>query len=442
MIKRGGRSFGLRLLVASLALSLSLGLSACSGLISAGPDEAKVADYGTYGSDLALELAEKYPYRSAGSDIEAGARDFLASEFKALGFKTTTQKFTYSTADGQSVPSANLFVRIEGDGVERTDEPGAVKKERRQIIIGAHYDVRITAAQGEEARQAAAAAAAASETTADGQAEQESTASAFETPTLADFDGIHANASGIGVLFTLARQLKGQKLAHDIVLVAFGSGTADHAGAKAFVQGMGAADLARTDAMYNIDGIYAGDEVYVHAGQNSVLPGDRKNYELRRKLYEATDVFFENKLYTTNQYNLLTNQSSIRVPLGDTGEMAIYREWSLHRSDHTPFDEAGIPVVFFESYDYNHKSVDEMKESKNPTLAATDGQIRDTAFDSTDFLSYLLSNTAAAASASSAGAEKETIDRLTLRINNTAFVIQEAIKRSSAVTTAVTTTEE
>lgn len=170
------------------------------------PDEAKVADYGTYGSDLALELAKKYPYRSAGSDIEAGARDFLASEFKALGFKTTTQKFTYSTADGQSVPSANLFVRIEGDGVERTDESGAVKKERRQIIIGAHYDVRITAAQGEEARQAAAAAAAASETT----VEQESTASAYETPSLADFDGIHANASGIGVLFTLARQLKGR----------------------------------------------------------------------------------------------------------------------------------------------------------------------------------------------------------------------------------------
>ncbi|NCC76009.1 MAG: M28 family peptidase, partial [Clostridia bacterium] len=237
------------------------------------------------------------------------------------------------------------------------------------------------------------------------------------------------------------RQLKGQKLAHDIVLVAFGSGTADYAGAKAFVQGLGAADLARTDAMYNIDGIYAGDEVYVHAGQNSVLAGDRKNYELRRKLYEATDVFFENKLFTNNQYNLLTNQSSIRVPLGDTGETAIYREWSLHRSDHTPFDEAGIPVVFFESYDYNHKSVDEMKESKNPTLAATDGQIRDTAFDSTAFLSYLLTNTVAASPGSS-GTEKETVDRLTQRINNTAFVILEAIKRSSAVTTAATTTEE
>jgi hypothetical protein len=136
MIKRGGLSFGLLLLVASLALILSLGLSACSGLISAGPDEAKVADYGTYGSDLALELAKKYPYRSAGSDIEAGAGISWLSEFKALGFKTTTQKFTYSTADGQSVPSANLFVRIEGDGVERTDESGTVKKERRQIIIG------------------------------------------------------------------------------------------------------------------------------------------------------------------------------------------------------------------------------------------------------------------------------------------------------------------
>jgi alkaline phosphatase isozyme conversion protein len=423
-----------------LPLILALSLSSCSGLIGAGPSEAKVADYGSYGSDLALELADKYPYRSAGSDIEAGALDFLAAEFKSLGYKTTTQKFTYTNAEGQSVPSANLFVRIEGAGVESTDASGTVKKERRQIIIGAHYDVSITAAQGEEARAAAVAAQTASETATDDQKRQlVGDTDSFPTPTLADFDGIHANASGVGVLFTLARQLKGQKLAHDIVLVAFGAGTADYAGAKAFVQGLGDADLARTDAMYNIDGIYAGDEVYVHAGQNSVMAGNKKNYELRRKLYEATDVFFEYKLYTNNQYNLLTNQSSIRVPFGDSGETAIYREWTLHRSDHTPFDEAGIPVVFFESYDYNYKSLDEMKESKNPALAATDGQIRDTAFDSSDFLSYLLLNSAA--QASRAGSDnQETIDRLTQRINNTAFVILEAIKRSSAVATVATTT--
>jgi len=287
--------------------------------------------------------------RTAVPDLtsNAGALDFLAAEFKSLGYKTTTQKFTYTNAEGQSVPSANLFVRIEGAGVESTDASGTVKKERRQIIIGAHYDVSITAAQGEEARAAAVAAQTASETATDDQKRQlVGDTDSFPTPTLADFDGIHANASGVGVLFTLARQLKGQKLAHDIVLVAFGAGTADYAGAKAFVQGLGDADLARTDAMYNIDGIYAGDEVYVHAGQNSVMAGNKKNYELRRKLYEATDVFFEYKLYTNNQYNLLTNQSSIRVPFGDSGETAIYREWTLHRSDHTPFDEAGIPVVF------------------------------------------------------------------------------------------------
>jgi len=72
-------------------------------------------------------------------------------------------------------------------------------------------------------------------------------------------------------------------------------------------------------------------------------------------------------------------------------------------------------------------------------LAATDGQIRDTAFDSSDFLSYLLLNSAA--QASRAGSDnQETIDRLTQRINNTAFVILEAIKRSSAVATVATTT--
>jgi alkaline phosphatase isozyme conversion protein len=413
-----------------LIVSLIWPLAGCSGSAASASETKPVAAYGDYGSKLALELAARYPFRSPGSDQEAGARDYLAAQFKELGYKVTVQKFTFANGSGESIPSANLIVRIRGKGVPAMDDQGKTTKESRQVLVGAHYDVRISAAAA-----AADSEEAQTTTTASGKTQTRETQNdtVALVPSLKDFDGIHDNASGVGTLLALARQLRGRSLDHDVVLVAFGAGTADQAGAKAYLHSMSADDISRTDAMYNIDAIYAGDKVYAHAGQNSVLPGDRKVYALRRKLYEVTDVFFEYTLYSRNGYNLLTNQSSIPVPLGDSGETALYREWTQHRSDHLPFDKAGIPIVFFESYDYDYSQLEDMKESKNPALASTGGQIRDTAFDSTEFLSYLLSNTAAAKTRDSQTAPVTSEDRLTLRINNTAFVILESIDRNTAI---------
>ena len=422
-----------------LAITLISGFFGLAGCTTSSGNQGSsaIADFGTYGPDLALELAAGYPNRSPGSDQEAAARDYLQEAFKDLGYKVTVQDFTFTNPEGVTVPSSNLIVRVKGDGVKITDEAGETKTERRQVIIGAHYDVSVTAevaaaAAEEAAAQAdAKAEAAAAESGTEGTDETLETTAEIPEPTLADFDGIHANASGVATLLTIARQLKRVDLDYDVLLVAFGAGTASQAGAKAFLNAaMSDEDLAITDAMYNIDGIYAGDEMYVHAGQNSVLAGNQKIYEKRRKLYEATDVFFENALYTNNGYNLNTNQSSLVIPLGDTGETAVYREWTTHISDHSPFDQAGIPIVFFESFDYDYDTVEEMKESKNPALSSTNGTIRDTRFDSTDYLQYLFHSTATAVR--SDDAKKNFKDRLEMRINNTAFIVVEAVKRQVA----------
>ncbi len=425
------------------ALLLSFALTGCAA-VTGNAGSSAVADFGTYGPKLAVELADQFPNRSPGSDQEVAARDFLEAELKDLGYKVTRQDFTFTNAEGVTVPSANLIVRVKGDGVTVTDEEGKTTTERRQVIVGAHYDVSVTAAMA-EAAAAEAAAIAASEAEAAAAAGETSESETIETtaeipePTLADFDGIHANASGVAALLTVARQLKRVELDYDVLIVAFGAGTAVQAGAKAFLNGaMSEDDLLITDAMYNIDGIYAGDEMYAHAGQNSVLPGNQKIYELRRKLYEATDVFFENALYTNNGYNLNTNQSAILVPIGETGETAVYREWTLHRSDHTPFDQAGIPIVFFESFEYDADSVDQMKETKNPAVSSTFGTIRDTRFDSTDYLQYLFHSQATTVKRDEDA--KEFKERLEMRINNTAFIIVEAVKRK-AVDPAATTVQ-
>jgi Zn-dependent M28 family amino/carboxypeptidase len=372
------------------------------------------ADYGTYGSALALKLAASYPYRSPGSSQEAAAAEFITKSFKDLGYKPQTVPFTFKDTAGKTQHSNNIVVTIKGSGFRLTDSAGQSKTISRQVIIGAHYDAFVTEAEG------LAAAKATSATTQSG--------TTSKKPSLADFDGIHDNASGVATLLTIARELLNGRTGYDVILVAFGAGEASQAGAKAFAATLDATAVTNTDAMYNIDGIYAGDKVYMHAGQNSVLPNDQKIYEKRRKLYEATDVFYEYELYTNNKFNLLTNQSSIEVPWGDN-KKALYREWTQHISDHTPFDKLDIPIVFFESYDYDQKAIKDMKESQSPAFSSTKGAIRHTAYDSTDFLANLLNQNRTAAGTATADTQTTSVDQLTRRVNNVAFIIAEAVRK-------------
>jgi alkaline phosphatase isozyme conversion protein len=184
-----------------------------------------------------------------------------------------------------------------------------------------------------------------------------------------------------------------------------------------------------TDVMYCIDSIYAGDKIYAHAGQNSVRGYYRKSYEMRRKLYEVTDVFYEFELYTNNNYMLYTNQGNYDVAVDGISTPVLYREWTMTASDYLPFDALDIPIVFFESYDYDGKKLEDLKESKNPAFTSTSGAIRRTTFDSTAYLNMIMNQQRRAVQTITGQTQKQTVDHLTKRINNTAFVILEAIRK-------------
>ncbi len=430
------------LLVAVLFV-LSLPLAACSNETGS---VQSVADYGTYGSALAEKLASDYPFRSPGSAQETAAGDYLIKCFKDLGYQAVATEFSYSDAGG-SHKSRNIAVKISGSGFVKTSESGNTENVDKQVIIGAHYDTAVTEAD-------AANAAKTTETTAAGL----SLAGEIAEPTLADYDGIHDNASGIGALMTIAKEMKSAHLGYDVILVAFGAGEADQAGARFFAGQMSKTDIAATDAMYCMDSIYAGDKMYAHAGRNSLKENYQKDYEKRRKLYEATDVFYDFELYTHNNYMLYTNQASIDVPFEGFANPVLYREWTKNQSDYVPFDDLGIPIVFFESFNYDEKTLESMQESKNPAFGATNGQIRKTRFDSSAFLDQILNSirstaqtaestdaaatteagTADGANESTTGtaANKTSIDQLTKRINNTAFIILEAVRKGMAGATA------
>lgn len=456
-----------RIRLTSLLLILTLVLTAVSGCSDTTTKEVKPASFGSYGPDFARRIATAYPARNAGSEGEQKTGDLIIAEFKALGYEPVVTSFSFKASDGSTRTSRNIAVRIPGTGFDKKNADGTSQSLSRQIIIGAHYDAIATAEQIAQAKAVAAKPATTGATT----------VKAPTAPTWADFSGITDNAASIGALMVLAKQMKEKRTGYDVLLVAFGAGKSGQAGARHFASQLPAASVSITDAMYNMEGIYAGDKLYAHSGQNSILPSFQKDYEKRRKLYEATDVYYEYELYSNNRVALYTNQSSIEVDRNGDKVTELYREWTLHISDHSPFDELGIPIVFFEGFDYDAATVENMKESRNPAFTATNGQIKDTPYDSLTFLESLFNQdkermvtpspaagtpaagspaattkSATTTTAAKAGAtpgastsgttttpedegdDQEDVfaDQLTRRINNTAFIILESVRKGMA----------
>jgi len=364
----------LRIFATVMLLLFAFTLGACGA-----DDEAKVvkpAQYGTYGEQIALTLSSEYPYRKAFSEQEKQAGLYVKAEFEKLGYEVEEQVF--SSADGTR-QSVNYIVSIPGDGLMWRDSEGEYVSTRKTVIVGAHYDSNVPAMEDTE---------------------------------MAGYDGIQDNASGIGCLLTLAKEIKAQKFGYDVVIVAFGGGSADFAGARAYAAKMTTEELAAVDVMYCIESIYAGDKLYASSGHNSLEAG--KKYDKRRKLYEAYDVVYNSTLNSQNNVDLYYNMSGIDLDVNGDEIPDIYREVTIEKSDYIPFDDAGIPIVFFESFDYNFSSLELMKETKNLNLQEVGGRVRGTRLDSYQLLLPELGE-----------------DRLMSRINNTAFIILEAIAKGS-----------
>ncbi len=369
----------------SIVLIISILMLTVSGCRKS-EDDRPVADYGTYGSDFARKLAKETPFRKAYSAEEAKAGSMIEEEFRKLGYDV--QKQAVTGTDGKQ--SNNYIAVFDGIGLfSKSKDTGEYIQTQRYLIVGAHYDSKYSRDELDEFNA---------------KLKEEKGDEAVTY----DYDGINDNASGIGALMTCAKELKELKnVPYNIIFVAFGASGDDFAGAKTFFSALTPDVRSKLEGMICIDSIYAGDKIYVNSGMNSLQPG--RKYAMRRKLYQAYDVAYERSLDDLNDFNLLYNESRIQQDLNGDGTLDIYSEVSLNQSDYLPFDNAMVPVVFFDSYDYNFKTIDEMHDTKNLDLQAFDGMIRETYLDSMSTLDPIL--------------KTEESDLLQVRINNVACVI-------------------
>jgi alkaline phosphatase isozyme conversion protein len=351
------------LLIATILFS-SVFLSSCDQTQNVDP----ILEIGMEGTDFAESLVTQFPFRKAYSVQEKQTADLIVAELEDMKYKPVV--VTFGTGEALS---QNIIIKIPGTGF--TSEVSSANSIQtfttyKQVIIGVHYDTIL----GIE-----------------------------DELTYPNFDGIQ-NASGVGVLISIAKELKSRSNGYDVILVFFGAGGDNFAGAVNYFGSMTKKDISKTDVMYCIDSIYAGDKLYAHSGINSIKAGVK--YEKRRKLYEISDVAIANTI------DLRFNESDLDVDVNGDSIADVYREITATKSDYSVFDNADIPCVFMESYDYYGATQALQVESKNPSFGATGGVIRGTDFDSMALLKEILSE-----------------ERLETRIKNSAFLVVEAIAK-------------
>ena len=146
--------------------------------------------------------------------------------------------------------------------------------------------------------------------------------------------GADDNASGVGCILEIAEAVATYERAYDVVFVAFGAEEAGLRGSAYYVSQMSQADQDRTIAMINFDSLIAGDKAYIHAGFNEKTgPRDA-----------MLQIIDELGLPITIQPGL-----NEHYPAGFTPDGF---------SDYTAFNRAGIPIVAFESTNWEIGDLD------------------------------------------------------------------------------------
>ena len=152
--------------------------------------------------------------------------------------------------------------------------------------------------------------------------------------------GADDNASGVGVMLEVAERLAHFKIDYDIVFVAFGAEEVGSKGSDYFVNQMSPADKGRAIVMVNFDSLIFGDKLYIHAGNN--FKTWARDEMLRLIRLRKLPIEMQPGLYP--------------FPEEDPGYAAGFTPDGF--SDYTAFNQAGIPIVAFESTNWEIGDLD------------------------------------------------------------------------------------
>lgn len=400
-----------------LCLSLMIPLLACKKKASVQENR----DVSSYGSEFAERFAKANRFRKAYSDGEKASAQLIKTELDKLGLRYVEQTFT--KADDSNQSSSNIIVRFPGRGFKlNNEEPdqlafmntnSVLPQDQQGLNPSGTPITPLPAAERETPIEAPVEAGSPLLPREPGQyrmvvaAHYDTPVGADQAQALPNYDGINDSASSVATLLDLARRLKDQQYGYDVELVFLGARYDQGRGAQVYYEKAKDEKIPLESAIF-IDGIYAGDKLYAHSGRQSLKPNQK--YMMRRKVYALTDVYLRYSVYDEYGVGLYTNQANFMVDVPNIEGPQLYREFSLKESDYRIFDEAGLPVVFIDSWNYRGKKLDDLKENTLLNFIGQGGKITGTNSEQVELLESVF--------------EK---NQLRDRINATAFMIEKLI---------------
>ena len=150
-------------------------------------------------------------------------------------------------------------------------------------------------------------------------------------------------------MLEVAERLAHFKIDYDVVFVAFGAEEVGLKGSAHFAGQLSDADVARSIAMINFDSLLVGDKLYIHAGANGKTWA--RDAMLRLIRLRKLPIEMQPGLY------LVANPDET-----DPGYAAGFTPDGF--SDYTAFNQAGIPVVAFESTNWEIGDLDGYEQTE------------------------------------------------------------------------------
>ncbi len=274
-----------------LMLVAVFAVNAADGAPAQAASDSSYTDTSTY--KFVKEFSETYKSRSAGTETERAAGDYIA--------ETIGEIFTQNgiTASGSGVKGTvakqniGAYYQIDSFNVVAKLD---VSRSEQQIIIGAHYDSVVSG------------------------------------------EGAADNASGVAALIRIVSELSAAKdrLPCDVVFAAFCAEEAGLWGSSYFTGVMPQTEKDRTLMMINIDSVGGGDNLYLHC--------ENKRTDMHDMFAKAAEngpsALYRKPFAKGTVYGL-----------ADFYGFGYYE--TIQGADSTSFRVAGIPTAFFFSGNYN-----------------------------------------------------------------------------------------
>ena len=216
-----------------------LRLTALAALLSCGislPASAAVPAPGQFAEQQLRHIATWFPGRMAGSPAEMLAADYLQQQFAEMGYQSDKRNFN-TKAPWRGNDGKTHWRNLTATSVIAA-RAGAVPQE---ILVVAHLDTWRPLSEAETEKNLGGLR----------------------------LQGADDNASGLGVMLELARQLSQTPLHYGIRFVALSAWQNELHGCDDYIARMKAADRKNTLLVIDLNSLIVGDKLYFNSGKNT-----------------------------------------------------------------------------------------------------------------------------------------------------------------------------